>query len=71
MIVLVSLRTDDKKTLFVESIDFFFWNMYFLVERRYCMKSFVQKENDFRESFVYFFEDNFCGKDYYTSRTRH
>ena len=45
---------------FVENTDFFFCNMYFLVERRYCTKSFLQKENDFRESYVYFFMENFC-----------
>ena len=33
-----------------------------LVEKRYCTKRFLQKESDFRESYVYFFRENVCGK---------
>ena len=45
-----------EKTLFVEKVEFFFWNMYFLVEGRCCKKGFLQKEN------AYFFLENLCGK---------
>ena len=34
----------------------------FLVERRYYSKSLLQKENDFQESYVYLFMENFCGR---------
>ena len=45
------LRIDAKIIpLFVEKTDFFLWNMCFLVERKCCSKSFLQKENDFRKS---------------------
>ena len=45
------LRIDAKIIpLFVEKTDFFLCNMCFLVERKCCSESFLQKENDFRES---------------------
>ena len=40
--------------MFVEKTDVFFWEMYFLVERSCCKKSFLEKEIDFLESYVYF-----------------